>query len=238
MVAHDLRVNPDLARAADGRWLDPPGPAIRDLTAARLDMFDVGRARPGGQSSRAHPRQAAVDGQRIPTLDAVLALAARHGRVRLDLELKTDPERPDVSADPHRLAEAALAAADAAGIANRVVLRSFDWRGLRHAARLRRGLPLAYLSDRADDAALDAVLAEAAGAPAVWAPGFQALTPALLARAQRCGIAVRPWTVNRADDMARLIAWGVDGICTDDPDIARAVMQAAGLPLPHGRAGR
>jgi glycerophosphoryl diester phosphodiesterase len=41
-----------------------------------------------------------------------------------------------------------------------------------------------------------------------------------------------PWTVNDPADMARLIGWGVDGICTDRPDLARIAMQAAGLALP------
>jgi hypothetical protein len=32
--------------------------------------------------------------------------------------------------------------------------------------------------------------------------------------------------------MARLIGWGVAGLCTDRPDLARVVMAAAGLALP------
>ena len=32
--------------------------------------------------------------------------------------------------------------------------------------------------------------------------------------------------------MTRLIAWGVDGLCTDRPDLARQVMVRAGLKLP------
>ena len=33
-------------------------------------------------------------------------------------------------------------------------------------------------------------------------------------------------------DMERLIGWGVDGLITDYPDRARAVLRARGLPLP------
>ena len=33
---------------------------------------------------------------------------------------------------------------------------------------------------------------------------------------------VVPWTVNRPEDMRRLIRWGVDGLITDRPDLARA----------------
>jgi glycerophosphoryl diester phosphodiesterase len=31
---------------------------------------------------------------------------------------------------------------------------------------------------------------------------------------------VIPWTVNDADTMRKLLAWGVDGLITDYPDLA------------------
>ena len=231
VAAHNLRLDPDLARWADGAWLDPPGPALCRMTLAALRRLDVGRARPGSATAAGFPRQCPADGERVPTLAELFRLAAAHPGVRLDVELKTDPSLPDLSPDPSDLAERVLAAADAAGVAERITLRSFDWRGLRWAARLRPGLPLCFLSVPADAETLRTVMEEAGGA-AEWAPGFAALTPALIADAQRAGIAVKPWTVNRRADMARLIAWGVDGFCTDDPDVARDVMAEAGLPLP------
>ena len=68
-----------------------------------------------------------------------------------------------------------------------------------------------------------------------WAPHVKALREEDVGLAQALGLKVLPWTVNDAGDMARLIGWGVDGLCTDRPDIARAVMQAAGLRLPPSR---
>jgi len=35
---------------------------------------------------------------------------------------------------------------------------------------------------------------------------------------------VHAWTVNSADDMHTLFAWGVDGIITDDPQLAIEVL--------------
>ena len=43
---------------------------------------------------------------------------------------------------------------------------------------------------------------------------------------------VTPWTVNDPAAMARFIDLGVDGIVTDYPDRARAVLESRGLPLP------
>ena len=41
--------------------------------------------------------------------------------------------------------------------------------------------------------------------------------------AHRHGLAVNVWTVDDPERMRQLIAWGVDGICTNVPDIALAV---------------
>jgi glycerophosphoryl diester phosphodiesterase len=41
------------------------------------------------------------------------------------------------------------------------------------------------------------------------------------------GLKVVTWTVNRPEDMRRLIRWGVDGLITDRPDLARCVLTEA-----------
>ncbi len=222
VVTHDLTLNPDLARAPGGRWIDAPGPSVASLTVADLQRLDVGRLRPGSALARAFPHQAAVDGQAIPTLDAVLRLVGGHA-VRLDVELK---------ADPARLAGPVLEAAAAAKVADRVTLRAFDWPALLRSAALTPTMTVCFLTETSDAETLAAIDDAAAGREAEWAPAFEALTPAMVAAAQRLGLRVKPWTVNRAQDMARLIAWGVDGFCTDLPDVARRAMAQAGLPLP------
>src|SRR6478735_8562480 len=43
VVSHDTRLNPDHTRGPDGKYLGETGPAIRSLTFAQLQAFDVGR---------------------------------------------------------------------------------------------------------------------------------------------------------------------------------------------------
>lgn len=50
------------------------------------------------------------------------------------------------------------------------------------------------------------------------AAGFQLLTPQFIAAARERGLAVQPWTINEADDLKHVLALGVDGINTDNPD--------------------
>jgi glycerophosphoryl diester phosphodiesterase len=234
MVIHDPELNPDIVRTPDGAWLPACGPAICTLTAAELARYDIGRLRPGSALAALYPQQTPIDGARIPTLAAVLALAAPAGVV-VDVELKTIPDRPEVSVAPAVMAEAVMAVL-AAGPANtRMAIRSFDWRGLRHLRAHHPAMPLVYLTSPStvaasalwwDGAACTgsvpaAVAAEAHGAPwqAVWAPQHDSLTQAGLAEAHTLGLGVVPWTVNAPEDMARLIGWGVDGLCTDRPDL-------------------
>jgi glycerophosphoryl diester phosphodiesterase len=47
VVSHDRRLNPDHTRGADGTFLAAEGPAIRSLTLAQLQRYDVGRLKPG-----------------------------------------------------------------------------------------------------------------------------------------------------------------------------------------------
>jgi glycerophosphoryl diester phosphodiesterase len=63
--------------------------------------------------------------------------------------------------------------------------------------------------------------------------GLRVLTPRLVKEAHRRNIPVHVWTVDDPQDMRRLLAWGVDAIQTDRPDLLSEVLVAeAGRPLP------
>ena len=79
-------------------------------------------------------------------------------------------------------------------------------------------------------------MVQAAGGK-LWTPNFASLNQAALRQAQQLGLKVIPWTVNEPADMARLIDWDVDGLITDYPDRARAVMRDKGMALPAAVQG-
>ena len=203
------------------------GPLLRSLTLAGLARYQAG----GG----------------IPTLREVFAAT---GQVRIAAELKTLPDRPEATVPPAEMADRLLEVAAACGALGRLDVRSFDWRGLRHLRRCRPELPLTCLTSPATEARAalwwdgpppaghggSVPLAVAAAGAASWAPEHAGLTQAQLREAHSLGLRVLPWTVNDPADMARLIAWGVDGVCSDRPDLARQAMARAGLALPP--AGR
>lgn len=54
--------------------------------------------------------------------------------------------------------------------------------------------------------------------------GITVMTQSFVRAAQARNLAVEPWTINDAETMRKFIAWGVDGIITDRPDIMMEVL--------------
>ena len=131
VLSHDPLLNGDLTRDAAGEWI-ASRPAIHSLSFAELAAYDVGRLRPGSSYAARFPSQRAVDGERIPTLTAVLELASIAPRMRFNVETKIDPRYPERTPAAEELAEAVIAVLETAGVIERSSLQSFDWRTLRH----------------------------------------------------------------------------------------------------------
>ncbi len=249
VLGHDPRLNPDLVRGPDGQWIAAPGPAIRSLTRAELERYDIGRINPASKYASQFPQQKPVDGERIPTLAALYAMAGPN--VRFNIETKIDPAKPDETLDPVQFTRVVVDVIRAANAAERTTLQSFDWRTLLEARRIapeiktacltiesnnmdtvRRttGQPSAWLGGLDLAAAGGSLprLVKAAGC-AVWSPFWRNVTADSVTEAHGLGLKVIPWTVNTAAEMAALVDLGVDGLITDYPDRAQPVLAAKGL---------
>lgn len=256
VVHHDIWLNPDMTRGPDGVFLAQRGPALRALTLADLQRYDVGRLKPGTSYGASLPEQRPIDGARIPTLAAVFDLARRSktDHVRFNIETKMTPSAGADVADPETFAAAVTQAVRNAGLAARVSVQSFDWRTLAAFRRLAPDIARMCLTiERGNNnniqrgrpgpspwtAGLDIDdfggstprLVSAAGCTG-WSPLFLDLTDGALKEAKALGLKVIPWTVNERADMERLIGAGVDGLITDYPDRLRAVLTVRKLPLP------
>ena len=251
MVTHDPALNRDITRSEQGEWLPGPGPLVKSLTAEQLrTRYRVDRARPDSPVARNFPDQRPSDGERMPTLQQVLALLRTPGAaaLRANIEIKMNPRNPDDTPPVETVVRSVLDVIHSAEAERRVTIQSFDWRVQQLVQKLAPGIPTAYLSaqrpnfDTITDGAWTAgfdlkthgtlpKMVKAAGG-AIWSPNFNDLTQPLLAEAHQLGLQVIPWTVNNPADMARLIDWGVDGLITDHPERARQVMQARKLRLP------
>jgi glycerophosphoryl diester phosphodiesterase len=256
VVSHDAELNRDCTRDAMGRFLASAGPPIFSLTYAQLQSYDVGRLRPGSAYAARFPQQQPVDGERIPRLADVLTLVRTRGRgrVRVAIEVKTFPERPELTLAPEPFVQALQLDVQRTGTAALVAVLAFDWRVLRAVQRQMPQLATAALTEQqlGEDtvrigsprpspwlAGLDPEdfngsitrLVKASGA-GTWGPDYRDLDPQLIEQAHALGLRVVPWTVNEPADMERLLAFNVDGMISDRPDVLRALLEHKGLTVP------
>jgi len=249
VISHDPQLNPEHTRDEHGRFLSQPGPLIRAVDYTALARYDVGRIRPGSNYGREHPLQQPLDGERIPRLADLFALADKLGdrSVRFNIEVKVFPLQPELTAAPEPFVRALLAAIDAAGMAARCTIQCFDWRVLNATHRLAPHIATGALTDQqgTDDTilldsgkpspwlgGLDARqfggsvprLAKASGA-GTWSPDYLDLRAPQVAEAHALGLRVIPWTVNAPADLRNILRMGVDGIISDRPDLLREILE-------------
>ena len=251
VISHDPLLNPDLTRGPDGQWLATAGPVIRTVTLADLARYDIGRVNPASKYGQQWPEQKPVDGQRFPTPAVFFAMAGP--TVRFNIEIKTDPNKPDLTIDPASFARLTVEAIRKANAASRSTVQSFDWRSILEVKRLAPEIATGCLSIESNN--FDTVqrasgrpspwlgglnlaahggsvprLAKAAGC-ATWSPFWRNVTAENVKEAQALGLKVVPWTVNAPAEMGRLIDLGVDGLITDYPDRALPVLAGKGLKV-------
>jgi glycerophosphoryl diester phosphodiesterase len=174
------------------------GPAkIWEATAAELRSVDIGGY-----------KDAQYAGERVPTLAEALAVCK--GKARMVIELKS-------YGHDQKLQERVAEIVEAAGMANDCVYMSLDHTMIERMKRLRPSWRCGVLAARArgDLTSLhgDFLAVEARMA-----------TPRFVRQAHRAGQDVYVWTVNDPAWMLATLSWGVDGLITDKPDLARKVV--------------
>jgi glycerophosphoryl diester phosphodiesterase len=132
VVSHDPAFNPDITRGPDGAWLTKRGPLIKDLTYAETQRYDVGRIKPDSNYAKTFADQVPIDGTRIPKLSEVFDLVKRSGNttVQFDIETKVFPLAPGDTLPPEAFTRRLIAEIRKAGMAERTMIQSFDWRTL------------------------------------------------------------------------------------------------------------
>ena len=155
-------------------------------------------------------------GEKIPRLEEVFEAVGQKMLINVELKNAASPRDP--------LIEKVCALVKKHSMEKKIILSSFLTSDLKRAKRLLPEVPCGLL-------ALD-------GWMGAWARSFEfsfgdyaALHPYLtdvtkqqIVRVHRLKRRVHVWTVNKAEDMVRLMTWGVDGIYTDDPQLAVRAM--------------
>ena len=157
----------------------------------------------------------------VPDLDQALTACAGMG---VNIEIKNLENEPDH--DPaHWLASAVVDAVARADPPVSVLVSSFNPDAIDHVRTLAPSLPTALLTFMLDDPALTVASVASKGHRARH-PFDATVDRALVDLAHDHGLAVNVWTVDDLRRVAALAAMGVDGICTNVPDVARRVLES------------
>lgn len=211
------------------------------------DWTDIQDCDVGSWFNRTFPERARREfvGQRIPTLDAVLA------RYRDRSAFYIETKKPEEAPGTEEALLALLARYDLLEPARRewrVVIQSFSEASLRLIHAQHPGLPLVQLiGEGTDGAAIRAMLPRVADYAIGIGPACVDVDGLLVADAHRHGLHVHPYTVNGEPEMRRMIEARVDGMFTNftdrllrlrpdgEPRGLEAVRRAATRPLPDAR---
>lgn len=196
------------AMGADGVELDVRRTADDRLVVHHDAFLPDGRAIVG--------TRAADLPEHVPSLAA--ALDACDGMF-VNIEIKNDPAEPDH--DPadwvaHRLG--GLLVRRGGGI--RWLISSFRFDTVVACRRILPSVRTAYLVEAVDEDVIGRTAA--AGHDAIH-PWVETLDEPSVRAAHAAGLAVNTWTCDDPERIRALIRWGVDGICTNVPDVALAL---------------
>ncbi|MFT5200680.1 MAG: glycerophosphoryl diester phosphodiesterase [Candidatus Aldehydirespiratoraceae bacterium] len=155
----------------------------------------------------------------VPSLAEALEACEGMG---VNIEIKNLPEDPDYDAD-HAVVDAVAGLAQAYLGPERTLISSFNMDSVDRMHRVDPSLPCAWLFFQVMDPVAAIERAVAHEMTAIH-PYDALVDTAMVRRAHEAGLQVNVWTVDDPDRMAALIEIGVDGICTNVPDVVCRVL--------------
>jgi glycerophosphoryl diester phosphodiesterase len=148
-------------------------------------------------------------------LDLATALDACNG-MWVNVEIKNDPSEPDFDPSESIAADTVAALLDRHHN-DRWLISSFRMETIDRCRALAPEIPTAYLTVDVPEGILATLASKGHQALHPW---YGAATASVIDAAHQRGLQVNVWTCDDPEAMHRLTACGVDGICTNVPDVA------------------
>ncbi len=167
LVSHDPILNSDIVRDQDGKFIAESKQtlaamtaeerqaynrkfAVKNMTFAITQRFDVGRINPQSKYASYFPEQIAIDGTRMPTMREVIRYVKETAgqNVGFQIEVKTDPTNLEISADPEIFAKAIHKILVEENVVELCEIQAFDFRVLTELQKIDGRIKTAYLTSR------------------------------------------------------------------------------------------
>ncbi|WP_299703106.1 glycerophosphodiester phosphodiesterase [uncultured Pontibacter sp.] len=221
VVTHDPHINPAYARTPDGRDFtkeESKNYAIYQMDYAEVRKFDMGT-----KFYDLYPQQQKMEAY-IPLLEELIDSVQNYLEVKglpqvfYNIETKSVAKNDNqLHPEPAVFMDLMVEVIERKGITPWVIIQSFDPRTLQELNKRYPHIRTSLLVSNQDT--FEQNIERLGFIPVVYSPNYKLVTAELLQKCHEKQIKVIPWTVNTAEEIARLRALGVDGIITDYPNL-------------------
>ena len=234
VITHDFKLDPSYTKDVNGNWIEDENIKIIDLTYEEILKYDVGTLNKLSRYGRKFINQKSLDNQKIPKLSDLLKLSSDNefDDLLINLEIKSTPIEEGLTPSPEEMVKIVIDEVSRSNLSDKIIYSSFDWRVLREIKERDPKIPRAHLTSGAKGKIYDKSpwldftplhsevelpkLIKALGGSA-WHPNYKDVNKEVIEISRNEGLPVNVWTVNKEQDMLRMIDYGVDGIMTDYP---------------------
>jgi glycerophosphoryl diester phosphodiesterase len=221
ILSHDPFINPEHDLLPDGSEIPPSHK--RKYVLYQLDYDSIKTFDAGSKFYDKFPQQEKFKTHKpllSELIDSVQSYLREHRlpQVYYNIETKTKPSGDGKRhPEPEEFVDLLMGVIEEKGIAEWVIIQSFDVRTLQV---LRQKHPQVRTSLLVENLrGLDHNLNKLGFIPEVYSPYYKLVTPKLLERCHELGMKAVPWTVNELEEMRRLKRMGVDGLISDYPNL-------------------
>jgi glycerophosphoryl diester phosphodiesterase len=160
----------------------------------------------------------------VCTLDEALDACAP---MWVNVEIKNDPSEPDFDVTESIADDTIACLVDRPEGDSRWLISSFRRETIDRCRELRPTIPTAWLTlGVRDEDRVACINSLSTGGHVAIHPWFGHVSADMIADFHAAGLSVNTWTCDDPERMRELIDWGIDGICTNVPDVALAVIES------------
>lgn len=224
VVSHEPWMSHVLCKHPDGNAVSRS--ESKDLNLYRMKYAEIQSFDCGSRTDPDFPHQ-----QRMPTVKPTLKMVVRsvqkfatdnkYDQPRFSLELKSTPSHYDLYIPhPDVFVELVINEIRRLGIEEITTVQSFDINILESLHQTEERLfQISYLIRKGKNVKKN--LNKLTFTPEIYSPHIGLVSEKLISQVHEYGMKIVPWTVNAKEQIDQLVAWDVDGIITDYPELIR-----------------
>ncbi len=222
ILSHEPFFNHEITTRPDSSFVTEA--AEKSLNIYQMNYAEVLKYDVGLKPHPRFPKQEKIPAIKPRLTDVITAVESKVEEKKkkpfYNIETKCLPFSDHVyHPEPAELVELLMTVITENGIANRVIVQSFDFRTLRYLHQKYPAVRTAMLIENDDTTSFENNLVKLGFTATIYSPHFSHVTDELVKKCREKKMKLIPWTVNEKASIEKLKKMGVDGIITDYPDL-------------------